>query len=53
VSGNGKKLTAETLDVRKNPLSQNKQLQVCDFIKAKLAILMVFEFFLMTAEDAE
>jgi len=28
-------------------------LQVFDFIEAKIAILMVFEFFLMTAEDAE
>jgi len=28
-------------------------LQVFDFIEAKIAILMVFEFFLMTAEGAE
>jgi hypothetical protein len=39
--------------VRKNPFSQNQQLQVFDFIDANFAILIVFEFFLTTAEYAE
>ena len=45
--------TAEALVVRKNPFSRNQRLQVFDFIEAKIAILMVFEFFLMTAERTE
>jgi len=45
--------TAEARVVRKNPFLQNEQLQVFDFVEAEFAILMVFEFFLMTAEGAE
>jgi hypothetical protein len=36
----------------KIPFRENQQLQVFDFIEAKFAIMIVFEFFLMTAEDA-
>jgi hypothetical protein len=46
-------LTAETLVVRKNPFRQNEHLQVFDFVEADFAILMIFEFFLMTAENTE
>lgn len=45
--------TAETRVLRKNPFSPNEQGPVFDFIETDFAILMVFEFFLMTAEDAE
>jgi len=45
--------TAETRDVRKNPFYQNEHVQAFDFIEADFAILIVFEFFLMTAEYAE
>jgi len=39
--------------VRKIRFRENQQLQVFDFIEANFAILIVFEFILMTAEIAE
>jgi hypothetical protein len=48
-----KVFTTEAPVVRKNPFRQNQQLQVLNFVEAEFAILMIFEFFLMTAEDAE
>jgi hypothetical protein len=38
--------------MRKNPFRENQQLQLFDFIEAKFAILMVFQFFLMTSASA-
>jgi len=37
----------------KIPFRENQPLQVIDFVETKFAILIVFEFFLMTAEHAE
>jgi hypothetical protein len=39
--------------VRKIPFRENQPLQVIDFVETKFAILIVFEFFLMTTEDTE
>jgi len=39
--------------VRKLPIRENQQLQALDFIEAKIAILMVFESFLMTSGFAK
>jgi hypothetical protein len=36
----------------KIPFRPNEQLQVVDFVQAKISILIVFGFFLMTAEYA-
>jgi hypothetical protein len=38
---------------KKSLFAQNEQLQVVDFVQAKISILIVFGFFLMTAECAE
>ena len=37
----------------KIPFRENQPLQVIDFVETKFAILIVFEFFLMTAEVTE
>jgi hypothetical protein len=37
---------------KKSLFAKNQQLQLFDFIEAKFAILILFEFFLMTAEFA-
>jgi hypothetical protein len=39
--------------LRKIAFCKNEQLQVINFIEADFAILLIFEFFLMTAESAE
>jgi hypothetical protein len=42
--------TAETSREKKSIFRENQQVQVFDFVDVKFAILMVFEFFLMTTE---